>query len=480
MKTHRKYYEIRILGIVFMLLFTFMSPLKAQIWLDNDIVIPSPNTGPFPINYTGVNWDPVRAAATVDVTYNVISGTGQQLERLKMSEVSTTQNINDSAFIAYNGTGTVVETYRIYGNGGVARMDFAFSSPLTCFDFVVFDIDDTGDKAIVEAFDATNTAVPNTGFSILMQGDMTSNGTGPDGVTPQINQAPPIVSYPTSTQIALTANSGSGYRNYTVLRYVSATPVSKISVTHDGTLTGTMSHIYVALRSIAAGSPDACAIGSPDLVLSKTVPNCGPYLPDSLVTFTIQVTNIGTADATNINVTDLLSTPFIFENATTTSSTYDETTGLWNIPSIAIGDTQTLTLTTRIAANDGGVFCNSAEITSLDQTDSDLTNNADNACVSLPVFYCNTDTINLLATAEAGHASYQWYFSSDGTTYAPILDATLDTLNITTVGYYKYTVDGASLDPACGGQLCCPIIVQTKICCPPPACIQVTLTRRKN
>ena len=90
-----------------------------------------------------------------------------------------------------------------------------------------------------------------------------------------------------------------------------------------------------------------------DLVTVKTLAS-GDSTPDEgdTVTFQIDVTNNGGAQATNVTLTDSLPAGFTLTGDTATQGTY--VNGVWNIGTLGVGDTATITLTGTIDAGQGG------------------------------------------------------------------------------------------------------------------------------
>ena len=91
------------------------------------------------------------------------------------------------------------------------------------------------------------------------------------------------------------------------------------------------------------GNPDQDDIASVsltpqlvDLALTKTVNDLRPNVGDSL-DFTLELTNAGPSPATGVRVTDRLPAGLLFEDFTASQGSYDVTTGLWNVGSIADG-----------------------------------------------------------------------------------------------------------------------------------------------
>ena len=111
-----------------------------------------------------------------------------------------------------------------------------------------------------------------------------------------------------------------------------------------------------------------------DLALTKNVISSGPYSQGSLVIYEIEVTNEGTIDAANIEVTD---TPqsgltFIGSNADTNTNITETSPGTWTIASLLDGDSEVIQVTYRIDDDfQGTSIVNDAEITADDGDDID-------------------------------------------------------------------------------------------------------------
>jgi uncharacterized repeat protein (TIGR01451 family) len=113
-----------------------------------------------------------------------------------------------------------------------------------------------------------------------------------------------------------------------------------------------------------------------DLALTKTVDNASP-LVGRIVTFTLTLTNNGPDTATNVTVKDLLPPGLSFAGATPSGGTsYDFTTGVWTVPSLANGATVTLAL--QATVDTVGAHTNTAEVTASDQPDPNSTPNNNN------------------------------------------------------------------------------------------------------
>ena len=110
-----------------------------------------------------------------------------------------------------------------------------------------------------------------------------------------------------------------------------------------------------------------------DLVTVKTLASGNPT-PDEgdTVTFDITVTNSGPIAATNVSLIDSLPAGITFSNATSTpGTTYDQATGLFDIGTLNVGQTATLTLTGTVDAGQGGnTITNITTAATGDQVDS--------------------------------------------------------------------------------------------------------------
>ena len=117
-----------------------------------------------------------------------------------------------------------------------------------------------------------------------------------------------------------------------------------------------------------------------DIEILKTVVPTEAFYGQN-VDFTITATNLGTTTATLIEVIDALPQGYEFISATTSFGVFDNTTFIWNIPSLDANTSETLVLTAKvISSND---LTNVAMLNSVNEPDRDLTNNEDEAVVEI-------------------------------------------------------------------------------------------------
>ena len=76
-------------------------------------------------------------------------------------------------------------------------------------------------------------------------------------------------------------------------------------------------------------------------------------------------------------MTDRLPAGLTFASATQTAGTYNPSTGVWSVGSVAVGATPMLTINAMVGSTVGGT--NTAEVTAIDQPDSDSTPGNNNA-----------------------------------------------------------------------------------------------------
>ena len=134
-----------------------------------------------------------------------------------------------------------------------------------------------------------------------------------------------------------------------------------------------------------AGEDDQASVTVPsqsvDLAVTKTVNNSTPNVGDNVI-FTITVTNpsASTTAATNVGLSDILPPGLTYQSNTTSTGTYNSGTGVWSIASLNPGVTATLTITATVTTS--GAKINTAQLSALDQSDSNPANNSSSATVT--------------------------------------------------------------------------------------------------
>ncbi|MEM9643598.1 MAG: DUF11 domain-containing protein [Planctomycetota bacterium] len=105
-----------------------------------------------------------------------------------------------------------------------------------------------------------------------------------------------------------------------------------------------------------------------DLSVSKSADDVNPNRGQN-VTFTVTVSNAGPTTATGVVIRDMLPAGLTFVSSDPSVGSYNTTSGLWTVGSLAASTSQTLQLVARVDSMDA--FTNSAEVIAADQTDVD-------------------------------------------------------------------------------------------------------------
>lgn len=120
-------------------------------------------------------------------------------------------------------------------------------------------------------------------------------------------------------------------------------------------------------------------IPSIDIAINKEVDQTDAAMGSEVI-FTITAENLGNLTATNVEVLDILPKGYLLNSSTVSSGTYNSSTGVWAIPSVNAGSTQTLTINAKVV--DFNDYLNTAHLVKMDQIDTNSSNNQDSAAVS--------------------------------------------------------------------------------------------------
>jgi len=136
---------------------------------------------------------------------------------------------------------------------------------------------------------------------------------------------------------------------------------------------------------------------STDLSVAKVVDTERPSIGET-INFTITVTNNGDDDASNIVIEEQLPDGYEYVSHVASEGSYDESSQLWTIAALAVGNTATLTLTVTVV--NGNDYTNVVEIINQLPVDTNLQNNSATAvtfpdCIEIPNgFSPNNDLFN--------------------------------------------------------------------------------------
>jgi gliding motility-associated-like protein/uncharacterized repeat protein (TIGR01451 family) len=115
-----------------------------------------------------------------------------------------------------------------------------------------------------------------------------------------------------------------------------------------------------------------------DIMITKTVSNPSPTVDDNVI-FTITVSNVGTTQFANVNISESLPSGYQFVSITATAGTFSESNGVWNIPQLNANETISMVITAKVQSR--GDYMNVVTVTGSTPPDSDLTNNSASAFV---------------------------------------------------------------------------------------------------
>lgn len=237
-----------------------------------------------------------------------------------------------------------------------------------------------------------------------------------------------------STSIAVTASTTSVAYSLTGLSSGSGSHTVVASLAGCGTA----SFLYTA--------PVSCSVGSPTFAITKVVDQ-SRVEKGGIVTYTISLTNTSTVNATNLVVTDAVSSTALsyVSSGTASVGTFSyagslATNGTWTIPALAGGQVATLRL--QALTTEEGVHYNT--VTGPDGSTAQV-------CTSVPAHICAGTSFEYELSAPTTSGTYQWL--KDG---QPIAGATSATYSVTAVGKYSLSVINAA---GCPDGSCCPFEV---------------------
>ncbi|MGP8190086.1 MAG: beta strand repeat-containing protein [Methanobacterium sp.] len=320
-------------------------------------------------------------------------------------------NLNNSGANTVANGGTVTATPNWWGsNAGPAGGDVSGNETTTVTGWLLLNMNIT--------VTASNLA-PNVGQPYYYT--ITVTNSGPDDAPDvQVSDGIPAgLTFNSSTASQGTYNHATEIWNVgplasgaSAVLQLFVTPTASVAgtnVTKNATLidTGQMTNVTVAVPSQVA-----------NVTLTKTASNSLPNVGQQF-SYTLTANNSGAADATGVQVIDVIPAGLTFNSYTASQGTYNSTTGLWNVGTIASGANAVLTLyVTPTASVAGTTLINNATLVSTGQvatatvavpktpvSNVTLTKTASNSSPNVGQQYSYTVTANNSGAAAANNVT---------------------------------------------------------------------------
>ena len=245
-------------------------------------------------------------------------------------------------------------------------------------------------SADISINNTVNIVAPQVGGVVTFTVTATNVGPSPATGVKVTDLLPSGLSFVAATTTGGTYTSATGLWDLSSLT-IPSSGVYTLYLTASATSTGTIATTATKTAQIEADpntindvksvsvTPVATA-STQDIQITK-VASVSTVSQGGTVTYTITCKNAGTANATNVNVEDLLPTGMTYVSHTSPVGTYSPTTGLWTIGTIGTGITRTLTITA--TATGTGAIVNTAYKASQTENDAVTSNNTASATVTV-------------------------------------------------------------------------------------------------
>ena len=204
-----------------------------------------------------------------------------------------------------------------------------------------------------------------------------------------------------------------------------------------------------------------------DLSLSKKIDKSKPAIGET-ITYSIIVKNTGLLPATGVVVKDSLpigGVTYLGNVLVRGGLSYTAATGLWNVGTVAAGDSAILDITARVEAQ--GVFFNVAEVQSMNEDDMDSwpgdgaldQDDIATTCFSVPLDWYPGDEFTV--SVPSGYQGIKWFYNglaiNDSTVVGGLTVAVVNadsTLTIKGPGSYTFI---STVGVSCPASGCCAI-----------------------
>ncbi|TMM30338.1 DUF11 domain-containing protein [Polaribacter aestuariivivens] len=223
---------------------------------------------------------------------------------------------------------------------------------------------------------AVNNSTPNEGDTVIYTITVVNNGPSTDNNVSLTSLLPTGLTYVSDTPSKGSYNAGSGLWSIGALTNGDTETLVLNATVNSGTggttITSTTTAALGDQTDTSVLNPNLSTsinVTSSNLVTVKTVNNTLPDEGDTII-YSINVTNNGPNDETNVSLTDNLPSGITFVSASATTGSYSNTTGVWTIGNITNGDTETLNITATVnAGTNGSTITNTTSAANGDQAD---------------------------------------------------------------------------------------------------------------
>ena len=276
--------------------------------------------------------------------------------------------------------------------------------------------DDVSETIIVTNADlvtalSVDNDTPNERDIIQYSLKITNNGTSDATGISLIDNLPTGITYVSHTASSGVYNVGSGEWNGLSLTNSNSATLTITAMVNSGTGGTTITNTSTTATGnqsdpTTVGDITSVAVNvtSSNLVTVKSVNNAKPNEGDTII-YTIQVTNNGTSEATNVSLTDKLpkGVTYVTDDA---SGNYNNTTGLWTIGTIANAGIKTINITATVDSGTGisqTAIVNTSTAAKGDQSDPTIVGDVLSAQINVPSVNLTTNLTVNNATPNEGN-----------------------------------------------------------------------------
>jgi uncharacterized repeat protein (TIGR01451 family) len=169
--------------------------------------------------------------------------------------------------------------------------------------------------------------------------------------------------------------------------------------------------ILLVLPFVFSGCGTKSAAFSVTNSVDKTTANVG-----DTVTYTINITNTGSVNATDLMVTDDWPVGITYVSSSADKGSYDNSSTIWTVGNLNTGASAKLTITATVAKRAGvTILDNMVRVSKVDQTDNEMPKQTANASFTVQSADLTiTNTVDNAAPNQQGNINYTINLTNDG------------------------------------------------------------------